>query len=127
MKYLLAALAVCSAAIPAQASDPEFQARKGGYTIAFSDIARNDDTSWKAAAVTFTGPNGYIQYFDATFEGTDHGTIAVEGDPCTISIETVADANGNDAGWAVSMTPGDDEKEGCNVLPKGLPGTYQTF
>ena len=127
MKLSLAVLALGAAALPAHADEPDFQGRNGAYTIAFSDIARNGDSSWKGAEVTFKGPDGYIQYFTATFEGTDHGTIEVEGDPCTISIETIADANGNDAGWAVTMEPGDDEKEGCDVIPKGLPGSYETF
>lgn len=127
MKFLLAALAFGAAAIPAHADEPDFQGRKGAYTIAFSDIVRNRDTTWKAAAVTFKGPRGYVQYFDATFDRTDHGTIMVEGDPCKILIETVADANGYDAGWSVTVEPYDDEKTGCDVLPPKLAGTYAPF
>ena len=125
MNHVLTVFALCAAAVPAQAGEPDFQGRNGAYTIAFSDIARNDDTTWKGAAVTFSGPKGYVQYFDATFDRTDHGTIMVEGDPCKILIETVADANGYDAGWSVTLVPYDDEKTGCDVLPPKLAGTYK--
>ncbi|RYD53784.1 MAG: hypothetical protein EOP60_09580 [Sphingomonadales bacterium] len=127
MKFLIAVLALGAAAFPAHADEPDFQGRNGAYTVAFSEIVRNDDSTWKGAAVTFKGPSGYIQYFDATFERTDHGTIMVEGDPCKILLETVADANGMDAGWAVTVEPYDDEKTGCEVLPEDLAGTYTPF
>ena len=127
MKVLIAVLALGATVAPAQAGEPDFQGRNGAYTITFLYIARNQDTTWKSAAVKFKGPNGYRQYFDATFERTDHGTIMVEGDPCKILIETVADANGYDAGWKVTVEPYDDEKTGCDVLPPKLAGTYEPF
>ncbi|RYD29663.1 MAG: hypothetical protein EOP57_01385 [Sphingomonadales bacterium] len=127
MKFLLAVLALAVSAVPAQAQEADFQGRQNGFEISFTEIARNGDDSWKSAEVLVTGPQGYIQYFTATFKGTDHGMIEVEGDPCTISIETFADAHGYDAGWKVSMKPGDDEKVGCDGFPRGLPGTYEAF
>lgn len=123
MKLLLAVLALGVAA-PASAGDPEFQGRKGNYFIEFSDITRNADTTWSGAEVTFTGPDSYKQYFTATFDRTDHGEILVEGDPCKIVIDTVADDQGMDAGWKVTLVSYDDDKTGCEVLPAELQGTY---
>ncbi len=122
------ALLIAAATALAQAQEPVFQGRHGGFVVTFSNIARNKDSTWKGAMVTVTGPGNRMAVLrPAEFFRTDKGTIAVEGKPCRIDIATVSDKNGMDAGWSLTLVPTDKVRRGCAGLPAGMGGTYLAF